>query len=173
MSAISLRSPACSGGAKNLHLTRIVSPDMRARWLLKCRRKWLGKGARWHAQSLYGSGRGRSFAHKARAGYILTTRGRGIASSSITAAKLAFSSYQDLATGTGSQTAFDLSLEVPSQFQKMILVHRNGLLLNEAASPANVDEYSVNLTGGAGGVTRITFGSAPSSSDKLTIRFLA
>jgi hypothetical protein len=96
-----------------------------------------------------------------------------IASSSITAAKLAFSSYQDLATGDGSQTAFDLSQEVPTQFQKMILVHRNGLLLNEDASPANVDEYSVSLTGGAGGVTRITFGSAPSASDKLTIRFLA
>lgn len=96
-----------------------------------------------------------------------------LASSSVTAAKLAFSSYQDLATGNGSQTAFDLAQEVPSAFQKMILVHRNGLLLNEAGSPANVDEYSVNLTGGAGGVTRITFGAAPSSSDNLTIRYLA
>ena len=96
-----------------------------------------------------------------------------IASSAVTPAKLSFQSYVDNFDGDGSTTAFDLSQTVNTKFQKMILVFRNGLLLNEAASPSDVDEYSVALSGGSGGVTRITIGSAPSSSDSLQIRYLA
>lgn len=96
-----------------------------------------------------------------------------IAASAVTEAKLSFQSYVDPFTGNGSTTSFDLSQTVNSKFQKMILVFRNGLLLTEAGSPSDVDEYSVALSGGGGGVTRITIGAAPSSSDKLQIRYLA
>lgn len=96
-----------------------------------------------------------------------------IASSAVVPSKLSFQSYQKLGTGDGSTLTLDLDYEVDTKFKEMILVHRNGLLINSAASPSNVDEYSVNLTGGAGGNSRITFGGAPSNSDSITIRYLA
>lgn len=96
-----------------------------------------------------------------------------ISAGTIAADKLGFQAHQDKFAGNGSITAFDLSQEVSAKFEKLICVFRNGLLLNQEGSPANVDEYSVNLTGGSGGVTRITLGSAPSAVDKLTVKFLA
>lgn len=96
-----------------------------------------------------------------------------LANSSVSAAKVSFGSQLDTFTGDNSTTAFDLSNAIDSAFA-VILVFRNGMALQQVQSaPSGVDQFSLSLTGGTGGVGRITFGSAPSSADGLTVFYIA
>ena len=96
-----------------------------------------------------------------------------IADSSVSAAKVSFGSQLDTFTGDGSATTFDLSNAVDEAFI-VILCFRNGMALQQVESaPSGVDQFSVNGTGGAGGVGRLTFGTAPSASDNLTVFYIA
>jgi len=68
---------------------------------------------------------------------------------------------------------FDLSETVIPNFD-IFLVIKNGLVLKQVeSSPADADEYLVSRTGGTGGVTRVTFGAAPASTDDLRVMFFS
>lgn len=96
-----------------------------------------------------------------------------LADSSVSAAKVSFASQLDTFTGDGSATTFDLSNPVDSAFA-VILVFRNGMALQQVQSaPSGVDQFTLSLTGGVGGNGRLTFGAAPSSSDGLTVFYIA
>ena len=98
---------------------------------------------------------------------VLTVK---IADDAVTLAKCGFSFTQEVFTGTSS-TTYDLSNAVIAGFDDAIFVFRNGLLCQKVGSPSDESEYSVSLTGGVGGVCRLTFGAAP-DSDKLVIKYL-
>jgi hypothetical protein len=74
----------------------------------------------------------------------------------------------DKFTGTGVQVNFNLSHLVDITKLTGVLVHRNGMLLDKVTTPALVDEYSVN---NVGGVTRVTFGAAPSLTDRIFVTY--
>ena len=96
-----------------------------------------------------------------------------IADSSVTADKVGFATNLDALTTNGATTAFDLGATINAAFAT-IMVHRNGLMLKQvASSPADVDEFSLSLAGGAGGVSQVTFGAAPASSDSVTVFYIA
>jgi hypothetical protein len=96
-----------------------------------------------------------------------------LADSSVSAAKVSFSSQIDPLTGNGSTTAFDLSSAIDDAFA-VIIVFRNGLAIEQvASSPSGVDQFSLSLNGGTGGVAQVTFGSAPASSDNLRVFYIA
>ncbi len=96
-----------------------------------------------------------------------------IADSAVSAAKVSFVSNWDTLSPNGSLTAFDLSETVSTAFAMLIVV-RNGITLKQvASSPSGQDEYSVSLTGGAGGVTRLIFGAAPTNGADLRVWYLA
>jgi len=96
-----------------------------------------------------------------------------IADDAVTAAKVGFASNWDVFSPDGSATTFDLSETVDDAFAMLIVV-RNGVVLKQVmSSPSGQDEYSVSLTGGAGGVTRLTFGSAPTNGSDLRCWYMA
>lgn len=91
----------------------------------------------------------------------------------VSAAKVNFATQLDALTTDGSTTAFDLSSAIHSNFA-IIMVHRNGLMLEQTqGTPSGVDQFSLSLTGGAGGVAQVTFGAAPASSDSVTVFYIA
>ena len=98
---------------------------------------------------------------------VLTVK---IADDAVTLAKCGFSFTQEVFTGTSS-TTYDLSNAVIAGFDDAIFVFRNGLLCQKVGSPSDESEYSVSLTGGVGGVCRITFGAAP-NGDKVIVKYM-
>ena len=91
---------------------------------------------------------------------------------SVGSAKLAISSEWVSLTPNGSATAFDLDHPLSGDFAFIVVV-RNGLVLEQkASSPSGTDEYSVSLTGGAGGNGQVTFGSAPASGENLRVFYI-
>jgi hypothetical protein len=91
---------------------------------------------------------------------------------SIGSAKLAITSEWHSLTPNGSATAFDLGHTLSEDFAFIVVV-RNGLVLEQKeSSPSGVDEYSVSLNGGSGGVGQITFGSAPASGENLRVFYI-
>lgn len=98
---------------------------------------------------------------------VLTVK---IADDAVTLAKCGFSFTQEVFTGTSS-TTYDLSNAVIAGFDDAIFVFRNGLLCQKVGSPSDDSEYSVSLTGGVGGVCRITFGAAP-NGDKVIVKYM-
>ena len=71
----------------------------------------------------------------------------------------------------GNLTAFDMSETLKQGFD-VIIVIRNGLIMKQVMSgPSDESEYVVDRTGGTGGVSKITFGSAPAGTDDLRVFF--
>lgn len=103
------------------------------------------------------------------AGVVATSH---LADDSVTADKVGFSSEWDVLSPDGVATAFDLSQTVNAAFEKMLVIRGGAVQKQVAASPADDSEYTVNLTGGAGGKTRITFGSAPANGVDLRVWFM-
>jgi hypothetical protein len=96
-----------------------------------------------------------------------------IADSAVSAAKVSFAPSIDNFTGNNSATTFDLSATIPSGFEA-ILVFRNGVNAQQVgSSPSGVDQFQLNRTAGAGGVSQLQFGTAPSSSDTIVCYFIA
>ena len=104
------------------------------------------------------------------AGAAVTTA--KIADNAVTAAKVSFGSNVDKLTPNGSLTAFDLSATIPSEFAA-IMVFRNGMSLEQVASPANIDEFKLELAAGTGGVSLVTFGAAIPSGENVRVFFIA
>ena len=96
-----------------------------------------------------------------------------IAAKAVTITKIGWQIYRDYADGDGSSTDFDLDRALDSDHVE-VLVYRNGLLLEKAGgSPSSVDEYSVQATGGTGGVGQVTLGAAPTAQDRLNFVYIA
>ena len=98
-----------------------------------------------------------------------------IKDSGVTAAKVNFAPSIDFFSPNGSATTFDLGATIPSGFEAMMLF-RNGVALKQVASnPSGADEFALNRTGGAGGVSRVEFNgsAAPSSDDTLNAFYIA
>ena len=96
-----------------------------------------------------------------------------LADDAVTAAKVGFSTFWDVLSPDGSATAFDLSETINDTFAFVVVV-RNGLVLKQViSSPSGQDEYAIDLTGGAGGVSRLTFGSAPTNGSDLRCFYMA
>ena len=104
------------------------------------------------------------------AGAAVTTA--KIADNAVTAAKVSFGSNVDKLTPNGSLTAFDLSATIPSEFAA-IMVFRNGMSLEQVATPANIDEFKLELAAGTGGVSLVTFGAAIPSGENVRVFFIA
>lgn len=102
----------------------------------------------------------------------LAVTGAKIAASTITAAKVAFASNVDKLVPDGSATAFDLSATIPSEFAA-VMCFRNGMSLEQVATPANIDEFKIDLAGGTAGVSLITFGAAIPSGENVRVFFIA
>lgn len=99
--------------------------------------------------------------------------GLKVADDSIGSAQLSITSEWHNMSPDGSATAFDLGHTLDGDFA-YIMVFRNGLAVEQvASSPSGQDQYSVSLTGGTGGLSQITFGSAPASSDNLRAFYIA
>ena len=96
-----------------------------------------------------------------------------LANNSVDMTKLAIDPKSEKFTGNGSAAAFELSVAVPSTLFDSAAVYRNGLRMEKVASgPTGQDEYTMDSSG-AGGVGRVTFGTAPDSADKVTVDFWA
>jgi trimeric autotransporter adhesin len=95
-----------------------------------------------------------------------------IADSTITASKVAFASNVDKLVPDGSATAFDLSATIPSEFAA-VMCFRNGMSLEQVATPANIDEFKIELAAGTAGVSLITFGAAIPSGENVRVFFIA
>ena len=72
----------------------------------------------------------------------------------------------------GNAVNFDLDQPLTNN-TIAVLCFRNGILVEQVASnPSGVDQFSVSLTGGAGGNGRLTFGTAPAGTDNLRCFFI-
>ena len=95
-----------------------------------------------------------------------------IIDAAVTPAKISVSPVYESATGDGSAVSFDLSGAIASAWVGGVVVYRNGLAIElVASSPSGQDQYTVAATAGAGGVGRVTFGSAPSNGDKISVLY--
>lgn len=79
--------------------------------------------------------------------------------------------YISLSGMNGTKTAFDLTLEIDSELVSGTIVYLNGIAIEKVASSPSTDQYTVSANGGTGGVGLVTFGTAPSSSDTVTVLF--
>ncbi len=71
----------------------------------------------------------------------------------------------------GSKTAFDLTAAIDAELVSGTIVYLNGIAIEKVASSPSTDQYTVSATGGTGGVGLVTFGTAPSGSDTVTVLF--
>ena len=109
-------------------------------------------------------------------GDALRVKANGIASSmlagSIPTSKLLLQTQITTLTPNGSTAAFDLDHTLTSNTQ-LVLVFRNGICIKQvSSSPSGTDEYTINPTGGTGGVALVTFGSNISASDDLKVFYV-
>jgi hypothetical protein len=96
-----------------------------------------------------------------------------LANNAVTEAKVSFSPQIDSVTPNGSAKTFDLTNTIASGFE-IILVFRNGVCVKQVeSSPSGVDQFILNRTAGAGGVSQIEFGSAPAASQDIRAFYLA
>ena len=96
-----------------------------------------------------------------------------LADQAVTPDKCGFFSNWDVLTADGSAVNFDLSETINETFASIIVI-RNGLVVKQVmSSPTGQDEFSLSLTGGAGGVSRISFGSAPTNGSDLRVWYMA
>lgn len=70
--------------------------------------------------------------------------------------------------GTGLATAFPLSQVVPGAKFPGVLAHRNGMLAEQVAFPATLDEYSVSTVLG---ITYVTFGLPLAVTDRIFVTY--
>ncbi len=80
-----------------------------------------------------------------------------IADNAVSIAKIGARPYTEAFTGTNA-LQYDLARTVAANWDGGIRVYRNGQRQKPVGSPSDNSEYSISLTGGTGGVTRITFG---------------
>ena len=109
-------------------------------------------------------------------GDALRVKANGIASSmlagSIPTSKLLLQTQITTLTPNGSTAAFDLDHTLTSNTQ-LVLVFRNGICIKQvSSSPSGTDEYTINPTGGTGGVALVTFGGNISASDDLKVFYV-
>lgn len=79
--------------------------------------------------------------------------------------------YISLSGMNGSKTAFDLTLTIDADLVSGTIVYLNGIAIEKVASAPSTDQYTVSANGGTGGVGLVTFGTAPASSDTVTVLF--
>jgi hypothetical protein len=87
-----------------------------------------------------------------------------LADSAVTAAKLALVPEYEESSMNGSDTTITLGNSVPTGYEKLVAVFKNGQRMAYAASPSGADEYSVS------GST-VTFGSAPTSGTLMQVTY--
>ncbi len=108
-------------------------------------------------------------------GLAIATNGvstAAIADDQVTGAKLSFApKYISLSGQNGSKTAFDLSSAVDAELVSGTIVYLNGVAIEKVASSPGTDQYTVSATGGTGGVGQITMGTAPLSTDTVTVLY--
>jgi trimeric autotransporter adhesin len=98
-----------------------------------------------------------------------------IQNGAVTADKVGFGTQLEAFSTDGSTTSFDLSATINQAFG-IVMVHRNGLMLEQVGptdTPSGVDQFKLELTTGAGGVSKVIFGAAPAASDSVTIFYIA
>ena len=95
-----------------------------------------------------------------------------IVDDAVTAAKLqATIKQQTFTVADSSTTNFDLAVTLDASHNKP-LVYRNGLALVPSSDSDN-DSYTVSLTGGSGGVTRVSLGANAENGDIVMIVFIS
>ena len=86
---------------------------------------------------------------------------------SVQTSKLLLSTEWKVFSPDGNTATFDLEDTLSANLGN-ILVFRNGLaVVQVSGTPSGADQYSISLTGGSGGKTRITMGANISASDNL------
>lgn len=108
-------------------------------------------------------------------GLAIATNGvstASIADDQVTGAKLSFApKYISLSGMNGSKTAFDLTAAIDADLVSGTIVYLNGIAIEKVASSPSTDQYTVSATGGTGGVGQITMGTAPLSTDTVTVLY--
>ena len=99
-----------------------------------------------------------------------------ISDANVTAAKLNFmASYETLTTNaSGSTKTFDAGSAADSTMLGGAIVFRNGLAMGLVeSSPSGQDQYTLEATGGSGGVLRVEFGTAPNAGDQISVMYFS
>lgn len=114
---------------------------------------------------------------EAKLGALAVTNAK-IQNNTIALAKIAYRPYQEYVSISGSSTTnFDLARALDANWTAAVSVVKNGLeMLNMTAlggSASDNSAYTISVTGGAGGVARITFGAALEDGDQIVIKYLA
>jgi hypothetical protein len=100
-----------------------------------------------------------------------------IADDQVLFAKVGWRMFQEASQISGGSTStIDLARSLDANAVNGVMVFKNGLaILNQTAlggSAANSDEFTVNATGGAGSVCRLTFGANLENADSIVIWYL-
>lgn len=94
-----------------------------------------------------------------------------VADDAVTIAKIGARAYTESFAGNAG-TTYDLARAVDANWADRVQVFRNGLRCKKVSSgPADESEYTVAVSGGTGGVCRITFGAAP-NTDTLIVDYM-
>ncbi len=101
-----------------------------------------------------------------------------IAPNTIQLDRINFRAFQEFQSISGSSTnTIDLSRALDSNFVGAVSVVKNGLeILNMTAlggSASDNDGYTISVSGGAGGVARLTFGGNLDNGDQIVVKYLA
>ena len=109
-------------------------------------------------------------------GDALRVKANGISNSmlsgGIQTSKLSLQTQITTLTPNGSTSSFDLDHALTANTQ-LVLCFRNGICIKQvSSSPSGTDEYTINPSGGTGGVALITFGSNIPNSDDLKVFYV-
>lgn len=101
-----------------------------------------------------------------------------IAPNTIQLDRINFRAFQEFQSISGSSTnTIDLSRALDANFVGAVSVVKNGLeILNMTAlggSASDNDGYTISVSGGAGGVARLTFGGNLDNGDQIVVKYLA
>lgn len=101
-----------------------------------------------------------------------------IAVNTIQLDRINFRAFQEFQSISGSSTnTIDLSRALDANFVGAVSVVKNGLeILNMTAlggSASDNDGYTISVSGGAGGVARLTFGGNLDNGDQIVVKYLA
>lgn len=91
--------------------------------------------------------------------------------------KLSYKPYQEQHTATAGQTDIELDRALTADWDKAVQIFKNGLAIKNrtaiGGSPADSDDFTVSISGGTGGVGKVTFGSGLSVGDNIVISYIA
>lgn len=95
----------------------------------------------------------------------------------VSLAKTSFRPYMEGVNASSAQTTLDLARALSANWDAGVQVTKNGLQLRNmtalGGTAGDSDEFTVAITGGTGGVARITFGGGLIAGDVIVVSYIA